>query len=89
MFGMVDTSQSPALGVMVMVPDRSAQTLPPIMQRHLRSETTVYSDSWAAHRDVQQVRAVVQHLMVNHSLNFVQPVTGVQTQNVASESRRE
>ena len=40
-FGMVDTSQSPALGVMVTVPDRSAQTLLPIMQRHLRSGTKV------------------------------------------------
>ena len=83
---MVDTSQSPALVVMVTVPDRSAQTLLPIMQRHLRSGTKVpvYSDSWAAYRDVQQLSAVVQHQMVNHSLNFVHPVTGVQTQNVES-----
>ena len=84
MFGMVDTSQSPALGVMVTVPDRSAQTLLPIMQRHLRSGTKVYSDSWAAYRDVQQLSVVVQHHMVNHSLNFVHPVTGVHTQNVES-----
>ena len=35
MFGMVDTSQSPALGVMVTLPDRSPLALLTIMQRHL------------------------------------------------------
>lgn len=81
---MVDTSFTPALGVMVTVQDRSAQTLLPIMQRHIRPGTTVYSDSWAAYRNVQQLATVAQHDMVNHSLHFVDPVTGVHTQNVES-----
>ena len=34
--GMVDTSSTPALGVMVTVPDRSARTLLPIMQACLQ-----------------------------------------------------
>ena len=72
--------ESPALGVMVTVPDRSAETLLPIMQRHLWSGTIVHSDSWAAYRNVHQLALVVQHDMVNHSLNFVDPVTGVHTQ---------
>ena len=84
MFGMVDTSQSPALGVMVTVPDTSAQILLMIMQRHLRSGTIVHSASWAAYRNVQQLRQVARHDMVNHSLNFVDPVTGTHTQNVES-----
>ena len=80
MFGMVDVSSTPALGVMVTVPDRSAQTLLPIMQRHLRPGTTVHSDQWAAYRNVQQLTPVAQHGTVNHSLNFVDPVT----QNIES-----
>ena len=83
MFGMVGTSQSPALGVMVTVQDRSAQTLLPIMQQHLRPGTIVHSDSWAAYRNVQQLPPVVQHGIVNYTLNFVDPVTGVHTQNVS------
>ena len=81
---MVDTSQSPALGVMKIVPDRSAATLLPIMQQHLRSGTIVHSDEWAAYRRVQQLSPVATHGTVNHSLHFVDPTTGVHTQNVES-----
>ena len=83
-FGMVDTSQSPALGVMKIVPDRSAATLLPIMQQHLRSGTTVHSDQWAAYNSVQQMSVVATHSTVNHSLFFVDPTTGVHTQNIES-----
>ena len=84
MFGMVDTSQSPALGVMVMVPCRNAATLLPIIQQHVRPGTVVWSDEWAAYRRVQQLPAVSQHGTVNHSIEFVNPSTGVHTQNIES-----
>ena len=84
MFGMVDTTTTPALGIMEMVPRRDAATLLPIIQRHVRPGTTIWSDEWAAYRRVQQLPFVSTHATVNHSLEFVNPVTGVHTQHVES-----
>ena len=83
-FILCDTSQSPALGVMCIVPDRTAQTLLPIIRRHVRTGTTIYSDQWAAYNRVQQLQPVQSHATVNHSLHFVDPTTGVHTQNIKS-----
>ena len=83
-FGLCDTSQSPALGVMCIVPNRTAQTLLPIIQRHVRSGSRVHSDQWKAYDRVQQLQSVSAHQTVNHSLNFVDPATGVHSQNIES-----
>ena len=69
---------TPALGIMEMVPRRDAATLLPIIQRHVRPGTIIWSDEWAAYRRVQQLPSVSTH---NHSLD---PVTGVHTQHVES-----
>ena len=42
-FGMVDRSTSPAIGVMELVPDRTA-----ILLRHVRPGSTARSDMWRA-----------------------------------------
>ena len=81
---MVDTSHAPALGVMTLVPRRDAATLLPIISQHVCPGSVVWSDEWAAYRRVQQLSQVVQHETVNHSITFVDPVTGVHTQNVES-----
>ena len=83
-FGLCDTSHSPALGVMCIVPNRSAQTLLPIIQQHVRTGSVIHSDEWAAYRRVQQLQPVSAHNTVNHSLHFVDPATGVHTQNIES-----
>ena len=77
-FGLCDTSHSPALGVMCIVPNRSAQTLLPIIQQHVRTGSVIHSDEWAAYRRVQQLQPVSA---VNHSLHFVDPATGVHTEH--------
>ena len=83
-FGLCDTSHTPARGVMRIVPDRSAATLLPIIQQHVRSGTVVHSDEWAAYNHVQHLPSVGQHGVGNHSLHFVDPATSVHTQHAES-----
>ena len=60
-FGICDTSHTPARGVMRIVPDRSAATLLPIIPQHVRSGTIVHSDEWAVYNRVQHLPSVGQH----------------------------
>ena len=83
-FGLVDTTQTPALGYMELVQRRDAATLLPIIQQHTLPGTTIWSDDWAAYRRVASLPGVSSHEVVNHSLNFIDSITGVQTQAVES-----
>ena len=64
-----------------MVSRRDASTLLPIIHAHVLPGTTI---QWAAYNGVQTLPNVVTHSTVNHSLEFVNPVTGVHTQNIES-----
>ena len=81
---MADTSQTPALGIMVMVQRRDAATLLPMIQQHVRPGSIIWSDEWASYQRVQRLPPVAQHSTVNHSIQFVDPTTGVHTQNIES-----
>ena len=69
---------------MQIVPDRTAQTLLPLIQQHVRPGTVVHSDQWSAYSTVASLPNVESHATVNHSLHFVDPATGVHTQAIES-----
>lgn len=70
-------------GFLVEVQNRDSATLFPILQKHVRPGTTVMSDSWAAYKKIHDDLGF-DHQMVNHSLNFVDPLTGAHTQRIES-----
>ena len=54
-----------------------------ITENSIQVGTTIYSDSWRGYRTVELEEAVgFEHFKVNHHFNFVDPQTGVRTQNV-------
>ena len=66
------------------MPDRTAQTLLPLIQQHVQPGTVVHSDQWSAYSTGARLPNVGSHATVNHSLRFVDPVTGVHTQTIES-----
>ena len=79
-FGGLDTTTNE--GFLVAVNKRDAATLLPIIQNYIRPGTTVVSDLWGAYNTVANLG--YQHLTVNHSINFVDPVTHATTNHVES-----
>ena len=66
------------------VEDRSSATLMPIIQRSIRPGSIIMSDEWRAYRPIASLPEGYTHLTVNHSRNFVDPITGAHTQQVES-----
>ena len=56
----------------------------PIIAAHVAPGTEVHSDQWSAYNQVSSLPGVAGHSTVNHSLHFVDPVTGTHTQNIES-----
>ncbi|EDO44629.1 predicted protein, partial [Nematostella vectensis] len=85
-FGVLSTAYSPSRGYFQLVPRRDAETLLPIIQRALLPGSTVHSDDWAAYRRLQArlPNVVANQGVVVHRYNFVDPITGVHTQNIES-----
>lgn len=65
------------------VPDRSERTLVEVIQRRVAPRTTIHSDQWRSYSNLSAYG--YSHQTVNHSQNFVDPVTGTHTQSIESE----
>ena len=83
-FGLCDTSSTPSLGYMEVVPFRDATTLLPIIQAHVQLGTIIHSDEWRAYNNMASLPSVSGHSTVNHSLQFVDPATDTHTQHMES-----
>ena len=59
------------------VADRAADTLIAIIKEYILPGTTVISDCWKAYSSLNNEG--FSHLIVNHSVNFVDPATGAHT----------
>lgn len=81
--GYLDTLFKPATTSMELVPKRNKETLLPIIQRIVKQGSIVYSDQWRAYNKIQD-ELNLEHAVVNHSLNVVDPETGVHTQTIES-----
>jgi len=82
-FGIVDTSYTPAKGYIELVPSRTREVLFGVIEGVCAPGTIIHSDCWAAYRQLQN-HLGFEHHTVNHRHNFVDPLTGVHTQHVES-----
>ena len=83
-FGLITTEYRPARGYFKVVKRRNAATLLPIVERCLLPGSEVHTDDWGAYRGLARLPNVWRHKVVVHANNFVDPRTGVHTQEVES-----
>ena len=67
---------------LVCVANRTATTLVKVISDHVLDGTTIYTDCWKGYSSVELRSAGYDHMTVNHRYNFVDPFTGVHTQNI-------
>lgn len=82
MFGGVERGSGRAF--LALVARRDAATLTNLITQHILPFTTIYSDSWRAYSNLTMLPQAYTHLMVNHQINFVNPLNGAHTQHIES-----
>lgn len=68
---------------MVVVPDRTRDTLIPIIQKYIARGSIIRSDCWKAYDCLSQLG--YKHETVNHSYNFKDPDTGCHTNGIEGD----
>jgi transposase-like protein len=66
----------------VPVESRNAITLLEIIQRYVHPGSVIYTDCWRGYRTTDLVALGYQHSTVNHTYNFVNPITQVHTNTI-------
>jgi transposase-like protein len=79
-FGLVERESGRA--IMLPVEKRNAETLISIILKHVAPGTTIISDCWKAYSSLGSLG--FQHLTVNHSINFKDPITKAHTNTIES-----
>ena len=71
--GILCEQYSPPRPIFQEVPNRTARVLMPLLKSIIKPGTTVMTDKWAAYNELDND---YDHRTVNHSANWVDPVTG-------------
>ena len=81
-FGAYDVEQK--IGYVQFVDSRDSNALFPIIQQWIEPGTEIHSDRWASYSGISNIPVFPPyiHKTVNHSENFVDPITGAHTNNV-------
>ena len=79
MFGLVERMSSKCF--LIIVPNRKAETLLAIIYDHVEKGSTIISDSRSSYNKIAQFKDF-SHLTVNHSCQFLDPITGAHTNNI-------
>jgi len=66
--------------IIVPIENRSTETLTAMIQKHIVPGIIIYTDAWKGYTNLSALN--YKHSILNHSNNFVNPVTGVHTQNI-------
>lgn len=80
-FGMLEVHRQTRRPILKLVKTRARATLIPIIEKHVRCNSNIYSDSWRAYVNALNPRGY-RHFPVNHRHHFVDPLTGSHTQHI-------
>ena len=68
---------------LIAVSDRGSETLMGCIEQFVEKNSLIMSDCWSSYQCLKD-HPNYRHMDVNHSINFVDPVTGAHTQSVES-----